>query len=70
MAGFVSGIYKKWTYGIVLLIHAVSPSSSYKQYLSPFEGQHLLFFAAWPMLASCLMLYLLRDDDRWLSLGK
>ncbi len=70
LAGFVLGVYKKWTYGIVLLIHAVSTFSSYKQYLSPFEGPHLLFFAAWPMLAGCFMLYLLRDDDRWLSLGK
>ena len=30
-------------------------------YLEPFD--HLLFFAAWPMLAACFALYLLRDDD-------
>jgi putative oxidoreductase len=70
LAGFILGIYKKWTYGAVLLLHAVSTVSSYKQYLSPFEGPHLLFFAAWPMLAGCLMLYLLRDDDRLMTLGK
>lgn len=32
--------------------------------LDPFS--HLLFFAAWPMLATCIALYLLRDlDTRW-----
>jgi putative oxidoreductase len=30
----------------------------------------LLFFAAWPMLAGCLMLYLLRDEDVILSLNR
>jgi hypothetical protein len=69
LVGFVLGLYKKWTYGMVLLLHAVSTVSSYKQYFSPFESPHLLFFAAWPMLAGCLMLYLLRDEDRLLTLG-
>ena len=29
---------------------------------------NLLFFAAWPMLAACLALYLLRDYDRLASI--
>ena len=52
---FVMGVYKKYTYGIVLAIHSVSTLSSFKQYWSPFEGSNLLFFAAWP----CLRLVLL-----------
>ncbi|MGR9117155.1 MAG: hypothetical protein ACU85E_15450 [Gammaproteobacteria bacterium] len=67
---FVLGLYKRFCYGAVLAFHAVSTLSSYRQYLSPFDGPHLLFFAAWPMLAGCLMLYLLRDDDRWLTLHR
>jgi len=70
LAGFVLGLYKRFCYGAVLAFHAVSTLSSYRQYLSPFDGPHLLFFAAWPMLAGCLMLYLLRDDDRWLTLHR
>lgn len=70
LAGFVAGLYKRFCYGAVLIFHAVSTLSSYRQYLSPFEGPHLLFFAAWPMLAGCMMLYLLREDDRLLTLHK
>jgi MerR family regulatory protein len=35
LLGFVAGLAKKWTYGLVLLFHAVSTLSSYKQYLHP-----------------------------------
>lgn len=58
---FVAGIYKRFTYGAVLLLHGVSTLSSWRQYLDAFD--HLLFFAAWPMLAACFALYLLRDAD-------
>ena len=58
---FVVGLARRWTYGSVLLIHAVSTFSAYKQYMAPFDN--LLFFAAWPMLAACLALYWLRDWD-------
>lgn len=70
LLGFLLGVYKRFCYGAVLAFHAVSTLSSYRQYLTPFEGPHLLFFAAWPMLAGCLMLYLLRDDDIYLTLPK
>lgn len=61
---FVAGLWKRVTYGLVLLLHGVSTLSSFSQYLDPFN--HLLFFAAWPMLAACVALYLLRDmDTRW-----
>jgi hypothetical protein len=63
LAGFLLGYQKKLTYGAVLLLHSISTLSSYKQYLSPFEGPNLLFFAAWPMLAACFALYYLRDMD-------
>lgn len=58
---FVVGLWKRLTYGLVLILHSVSTLSSFPQYLDPFN--HLLFFAAWPMLAACMALYLLRDDD-------
>lgn len=61
---FLVGYKKKYTYGAVLALHAVSTLSSFKQYLAPFDGPNLLFFAAWPMLAACLALFLLRDQDR------
>ncbi|CAM3919366.1 hypothetical protein [Rheinheimera salexigens] len=64
---FVIGYKKRLTYGIILLMHAGSTFSSYKQYLDGFNN--LLFFAAWPMLAACLTLYLLRDADTKLTVS-
>ena len=63
LIGFLFGKYKRFTYGFVLLIHGISTFSSFKQYLAPFEGVNLLFFAAWPMLAACFALYILREQD-------
>jgi len=64
--GFVVGFKKRLTYGAILLLHGISTLSSYRQYLTPFQSEHLLFFAAWPMLAACFALYYLRDaDTRW-----
>lgn len=58
---FVVGLFKVWTYGIVLLFHSVSTLATFGLYLKPFDN--LLFFAAWPMLAACIALFLLRDWD-------
>jgi putative oxidoreductase len=63
LLGFVAGLQKRFTYGAVLLLHAVSTLSSYQQYISPFQANNLLFYAAWPMLAACFALYMLRDLD-------
>ncbi|MDA3869304.1 MAG: hypothetical protein PF589_05030 [Gammaproteobacteria bacterium] len=65
---FLAGYKKLYSYGIVLAIHAISTLSSFKQYLAPFDGANLLFFAAWPMLAACLTLFMLRDEDKKLSI--
>ena len=64
---FVTGLWRRWTYGAVLAIHALSTFVSYKQYMAPFDN--LLFFAAWPMLAACLTLYWLRDWDTLLVIA-
>ena len=66
---FLVGYKKKYAYGAVLILHAVSTFSSFKQYLVPFEGPNLLFFAAVPMLAACFTLFLLRDQDKILSVN-
>lgn len=61
---FVAGFMKRISYGVVLALHSVSTLSSWQQYLDGFNN--LLFFAAWPMLAACIALYMLRDlDTRW-----
>lgn len=67
IAGFVLGIARRFTYGAVLLFHAVSTLASMPLYFNPAEGR--LFFAAWPMLAACFALYLLRNDDTLWVIG-
>jgi hypothetical protein len=66
--GFVLGVARRFTYGAVFLFHAVSTLASFPMYLNPAEGR--LFFAAWPMLAACFTLYLLRDRDTMWTLSK
>jgi len=62
---FVTGSLKRFSYLAVLVMHGISTFSSWRQYLDPFDN--LLFFAAWPMLAACVALYSLRDQDSLLS---
>ncbi len=66
---FALGLFRTASYGLVTLMHAGSTFSSWQQYLSPYEGANLLFFAAWPALAACVALFLLREHDTLLSVG-
>jgi len=68
VVAFVLGLWKRWTYGLVLFMHAVSTFAAFRQYLNPFQDPNLLFFAAWPMLAACFVLFYLKDWDTTLSL--
>jgi len=65
--GFLLGVKKTITYGAVLILHSVSTLSSWQQYLG-FDS--LLFFAAWPMLAACYALFVLRDLDTKFTLAQ
>jgi hypothetical protein len=65
---FLAGLAKKYTYGIIFILHGGSTLSSFPQYLDAFN--HLLFFAAWPMWGACFALFLLRDADTKFALGK
>ena len=58
---FLAGLWKNLTYLAILVLHSGSTFSSFAKYLDPFNN--LLFFAAWPMLAACFALYLLREHD-------
>jgi putative oxidoreductase len=60
---FLLGFAKRWSYGLVLLLHGISTLASYQKYLNPLQPPNLLFFAAIPMLAACFVLYYLRDAD-------
>ncbi|MDP9415112.1 MAG: hypothetical protein M3Q08_13725 [Pseudomonadota bacterium] len=65
---FLAGLAKKWTYGAVLLMHGVTTLVSWSAYLQPLKN--IMFFAAWPMLAALITLFLLRNEDRIASIGR
>jgi uncharacterized membrane protein YphA (DoxX/SURF4 family) len=66
VAAFALGIARTWSYAAVLVMHAVTTAVSWKAYLGL---ENILFFSAWPMLAALVALWLLRDEDRLLTLG-
>ena len=57
----LAGVAKRISYGAILFFHAMSTFSSFPRYFDAFNN--LLFFAAWPMLAACWMLYVFRHED-------
>ncbi len=53
---FLAGYKKKYTYGAVLIFHAVSTLSSFKQYLAPFDGGTYYFLRlglCWQRVSRC-----------------
>lgn len=62
---FLAGFLRTWSYGIVLTLHAISTFSSWGKYIDPWTYPNLLFFAAIPMLAACVGLWLMRDLDTY-----
>ncbi len=65
----IIGAFRRWSYGLGLLLHAVTTIATAKLIIDPWglisgEAQHL-FFAAVPLLAAFLALYLLRDCDTY-----
>ncbi|VEP16973.1 conserved membrane hypothetical protein [Hyella patelloides LEGE 07179] len=67
---FMAGLLKTWTYGAILGMHAVSTFSTYQQLLNPYETStsNKLFWAAVPLLAALIGLFLMRKEDNLLSI--
>ena len=64
---FLAGLWKTLSYGLGLLLHAVSTLATYQELFAPFGANHL-FLAALPVLAAFIALFLLRQQDTLLSL--
>lgn len=61
---FAAGAFKVFSYGAVLVMHAVSTLSTWDRLLDPFTSPNALFWAAVPTLAAILALFLLRGEDQ------
>ena len=66
---FLAGLWKTLSYGLGLLLHAVSTLATYQELLSPF-GENHMFLAAVPVLAAFIALFQLRRHDTLWSVGK
>lgn len=68
---FMAGLWKKWTTLALLAMHTVSVGSTWKHLISPYaDGPGLVFWAAVPVWAGLLLLWLVRDEDRLFSIEK
>jgi hypothetical protein len=67
---FMAGALKTLTYGVALLMHAVSTLSTWKHLIAPYAPDtSMLFWAAVPVVFALLALFLLRDRDRLLAVS-
>ncbi|MCE2510592.1 MAG: DoxX protein [Alphaproteobacteria bacterium] len=66
---FACGLWKLWTYGAVLLMHGASTLSTVAQLADPYSDINHLFWAAVPVLGALIALFILREEDKLLTLG-
>jgi len=64
------GLWRRWSYGLGLLLHAVSVLASWRQLTDPWGlrsggSPNHLFLAGVPVLAAFIALYMLRERDTW-----
>lgn len=67
LLAFVTGFAKFFSYGFWLVCHGYGTIMSYGPLLNPYEGSNHLFWAAVPVLAAFLALFLLRNEDTILA---
>ena len=66
---FAIGLFRTTTYGLMVLMNAITLVVSLPQILDPYGGQtNHLFAASVPVLAACVVLFLLREQDNKLIL--
>lgn len=65
----ILGMSKTWTYGLGLILFLIFTLSTYRELINPF-GANYLYLTTIPILFAFFALFLLRDFDTKLSLGK
>ena len=67
---FLAGLFKTWTYGAVLGMHAVSVVVAYDRFFDPYTAPNYLFWAAIPTLGALIALFLMRKQDQLFTLSR
>ena len=63
--GVLMGVLRRWTYALAAIGHAVTVAVSYRQLLDPYTDINHMFAASVPVLGGFILLYMLRDWDRY-----
>lgn len=63
LLAFLIGFKKTISYALIALLQLAAALAPYNQYMHPFSGPNILFFAAWPTFAACLTLFIMREFD-------
>lgn len=69
IVAFAVGFARLWSYGAMLVMHALSTASTFAKLVDPWAAgpRGLLFWAAVPTLGAIIALFILRDRDRLFS---
>jgi putative oxidoreductase len=67
---FLAGQFKTFTYGVILFAHTVTTLVSAWRLFPPYEVHQLLYFGSLPMLGACVALFLMREKDTLMTLGR
>jgi putative oxidoreductase len=59
------GVWRRWSYGLAIVVDAVSVAATWRQLLNPYAGTNHLFIAGVPVLAAFILLYVLRAWDAY-----
>lgn len=69
VAAFAAGLWKVWTTGALLAIHTASVATTIPRLLDPYTLPNHLFWAGVPIVALLAALWVMRGEDRWLTLA-
>ncbi|MFT5767817.1 MAG: putative oxidoreductase [Halioglobus sp.] len=67
---FLARQFKTFTYGVILFAHTVTTLVSAWRLFPPYEVHQLLYFGSLPMLGACVALFLMREKDTLMTLGR
>jgi putative oxidoreductase len=70
LLAFLAGMLKTFTYGLIFFAHTVTTLTSSWRLLPPYEIHQLLYFGSLPMLGACVALFLMREKDTLMTLGR
>ena len=70
LAAFVTGFKKRYSYGLVFLLHAGAILVALPSYIYKSSAYNQLFLAAIPAAFAMLLLWLLRDQDTLLTVDR